>query len=535
MPKNHYETLGVERTATADAIKKAYHAKAKQWHPDRVPADKQAEATEKMKNIVAAYAELSDAEKRTIYDATLSPDVTPKANTTHSAHDAKSTAAASSAAAPAKKDDKNEKSYATSAKSKVPFVNLTGKYTKGVSAQLSKEVGSERSSMIFLDDETILWRTKNYKSFVYHNVIASVRNPNGTPVVMAELADKSGRIFMMQDVLGIGNTESFTFWKWNKQLGKLENEYEVLLKNYYLLGRKPRLADFILSKTESRIYFLCYDDEQNYSDRVMGRKSKGTWFYYDMKENLIAHVDHNSVFSVVAGSNDINIADQAGAVAFTESLGSVEYGRSADERFKYQITVLDLSGNRLYEMMLKGTILSSVLLSPTAKYLAVVTLDDGTSVSLYHLASKQLVWKEKVWGCDVSSNVNQMRWKDNNFIFFDNYGVHVVNPEHLPASMGDAKQGSPTIVVPGHYINAVGVLPNGDLMVARQQKWNEPVVKELYHSQFSLNNNMESDSKVIVVDSKGYATFFNKKATQPAQATSFDSANAPKGPAKFSN
>ena len=65
--KDYYATLGVNRNASADEIKKAYRKLAKQYHPDRNPGDKQAE--ERFKEIQEAYAVLSDPERRAQYDA----------------------------------------------------------------------------------------------------------------------------------------------------------------------------------------------------------------------------------------------------------------------------------------------------------------------------------------------------------------------------------------------------------------------------------------------------------------------------------
>ncbi len=66
MAEDYYKTLGVEKTATADDIKKAYRKLALKFHPDRNPNNKEAE--EKFKRISEAYAVLSDADKRKQYD-----------------------------------------------------------------------------------------------------------------------------------------------------------------------------------------------------------------------------------------------------------------------------------------------------------------------------------------------------------------------------------------------------------------------------------------------------------------------------------
>src|ERR1041385_1856301 len=64
--KDYYKTLGVERNASEEDIRKAYRKLAMQYHPDRNPNDKQAE--ERFKEINEAYQVLSDSEKRTHYD-----------------------------------------------------------------------------------------------------------------------------------------------------------------------------------------------------------------------------------------------------------------------------------------------------------------------------------------------------------------------------------------------------------------------------------------------------------------------------------
>lgn len=64
--KDLYGILGVDKSASADEIKKAYRTLARKHHPDRNPDDPSAEA--RFKEISAAHAVLSDAGKRKLYD-----------------------------------------------------------------------------------------------------------------------------------------------------------------------------------------------------------------------------------------------------------------------------------------------------------------------------------------------------------------------------------------------------------------------------------------------------------------------------------
>lgn len=63
--KDYYATLGVEKTASADDIQKAYRKQARKFHPD---VNNSPGAEDRFKDITEAYEVLKDTEKRATYD-----------------------------------------------------------------------------------------------------------------------------------------------------------------------------------------------------------------------------------------------------------------------------------------------------------------------------------------------------------------------------------------------------------------------------------------------------------------------------------
>jgi len=63
--KDYYQTLGINRDASQNAIKQAYRKLARKYHPD---VNKASDAEQKFKDIGEAYEVLKDPEKRAAYD-----------------------------------------------------------------------------------------------------------------------------------------------------------------------------------------------------------------------------------------------------------------------------------------------------------------------------------------------------------------------------------------------------------------------------------------------------------------------------------
>ena len=75
--RDYYETLGVNRDASDDELKKAYRKLAMKYHPDRNPDNPKAEAN--FKEAKEAYEVLSDRQKRAAYDQFGHAGVDPQA------------------------------------------------------------------------------------------------------------------------------------------------------------------------------------------------------------------------------------------------------------------------------------------------------------------------------------------------------------------------------------------------------------------------------------------------------------------------
>lgn len=72
-----YRELGVSPSASGEAIRQAYLALARRYHPDRAPAGRTTEYEERMKRINSAYELLRDPEARQQYDRLRAPHIAP--------------------------------------------------------------------------------------------------------------------------------------------------------------------------------------------------------------------------------------------------------------------------------------------------------------------------------------------------------------------------------------------------------------------------------------------------------------------------
>lgn len=70
----HYETLGLNREASADDVRRAWRVLVQEWHPDRFPETERASAEERASQINAAYHVLRDTGRRAAYDCRLAAD-----------------------------------------------------------------------------------------------------------------------------------------------------------------------------------------------------------------------------------------------------------------------------------------------------------------------------------------------------------------------------------------------------------------------------------------------------------------------------
>lgn len=72
--RTHYDVLGIERSADADEVRRAWKLLVQAWHPDRFSGEMQTEAEAKASEINASYHVLRDASRRAAYDCRLAAD-----------------------------------------------------------------------------------------------------------------------------------------------------------------------------------------------------------------------------------------------------------------------------------------------------------------------------------------------------------------------------------------------------------------------------------------------------------------------------
>ncbi|NXX86575.1 DNJB8 protein, partial [Urocolius indicus] len=83
---DYYKVLGLQRSASPDDIKKAFHKLALQWHPDKNPSNKE-EAEKNFKAIIEAYKVLSNPQKRLVYDNSFNESRSHRPNSATGRHD----------------------------------------------------------------------------------------------------------------------------------------------------------------------------------------------------------------------------------------------------------------------------------------------------------------------------------------------------------------------------------------------------------------------------------------------------------------
>lgn len=79
--QNHYATLGLNSSATAEEIRRAYRILARRYHPDVNPGKT---SEEKFKSIAQAYEVLGDGAKRKVYDQELGHKLADMGGAQHS-------------------------------------------------------------------------------------------------------------------------------------------------------------------------------------------------------------------------------------------------------------------------------------------------------------------------------------------------------------------------------------------------------------------------------------------------------------------
>ena len=161
--KNYYQILGLETSATAEEIKKAYRLYASKFHPDKQNGDKFFE--ERFREIKEAYDILSDVNKRKAYDFNFESTfhASNKRNqryysNTNARHYSESTTNSSASESNTKQNYSNANTH-SSAETSRPETS-TDSFTKTNKSEAKKEPVKEDTIKIYYQNSLICITSK---------------------------------------------------------------------------------------------------------------------------------------------------------------------------------------------------------------------------------------------------------------------------------------------------------------------------------------------------------------------------------------